>query len=112
MNGFGSRLTRSEYDDDEPVHIYVPDGGERWIPERLWHRLVNLGRAYETHLLPLLPGTTEPQTLNGQQVVALTDEIDFLVSVVNDEALSAVVADLQSVLTEAQSARVLVIEGA
>jgi hypothetical protein len=104
-------LVRSEYDEDEPVHVYIPDGGEQWIPERLWFRLSNLGRAYETHLLPVLPGTTEPQTLNGQQVVALIDEVEFLTSIVDDRVLSRVAADLLPLLAEASTAGTLVIEG-
>jgi hypothetical protein len=111
VNGFGTRLTRSEYDEDEPVHVYIPDGAEQWIPERLWFRLVNLGRAYETHLLPVLPGTTEPQTLNGQQVVTLIDEVEFLMSIVDDKVLSTVATDLLPLLAEARTTGTLVIEG-
>ncbi|MCU1492658.1 MAG: hypothetical protein JWO62_422 [Acidimicrobiaceae bacterium] len=103
VNGFGDRLVASEYAYDEPIHVYVPQAGERWIPERLWFRLVSLGRAYETHLLPLLPGSAEPQTLNGQQVVNLADEIEFLISIVDDEALSSVVAELRSLFAEASA---------
>jgi hypothetical protein len=104
-------LSRSEYDDDEPVHVYIPDGAEQWIPERLWFRLVNLGRAYETHLLPLLSGTTEPQTLNEQQVDTLIDEVEFLVSIVDDGVLSTVATDLLPLLAQARSIGTLVIEG-
>ncbi|HVA07297.1 MAG TPA: hypothetical protein VNG12_11210 [Acidimicrobiales bacterium] len=111
MSDLDSRLIPMEYDDDEPVHVYIPDGAERWIPERLWFRLFNLGRAYETHLLPLLPGTTEPQTLNGQQVATLIDEVEFLMSIVDDTALSGVTEDLLPLLAEARNAGTLVVEG-
>lgn len=104
-------MTRSEYDDDERVHVYIPDGAGQWIPERLWFRLVNLGRAYETHLLPLLPGTTEPQTLNGQQVVTLIDEVEFFMSIVDDRVLSTVATDLLPLLAEARITGTLIIEG-
>ena len=111
VSGFESRLTRPEYDDDEPVHVYIPDGAEQWIPERLWFRLVNLGHAYETHLLPVLPATTEPQTLNGEQTVTLIEEIEVLRSIVDDKVLSAVATDLLPLLAEARTTGTLVIEG-
>lgn len=110
VSGFAGRLTRSAYDDDEPVHVYVPKGVELWIPERLWFRLVNLGRAYETHLLPLLAGTAESQTLSGQQVVTLIDEVEFLMTIVDDEALLTVAADLLPLLVEAKTTGTLLIE--
>jgi hypothetical protein len=102
VSGFAGRLTRSAYDDDEPVHVYVPKGVELWIPERLWFRLVNLGRAYETHLLPLLAGTAESQTL--------IDEVEFLMTIVDDEALLTVAADLLPLLVEAKTTGTLLIE--
>jgi hypothetical protein len=110
---YGDRLNLARYADDEPVRVYVPGGEERWVSERLWHRLVSLGAAYEMHLLPLLLGTTAPQILNGQQVNALREEIEFLISIVDDEALSLVVTDLQPLLVEAKGgdADALVIEG-
>ncbi len=75
---FSNRFNPIEYADDEPIHVFVSEGVERWVPERIWSRLVNLGRAYETHLLPLVPGGSEPRILNDNQVENLIDEIEFI----------------------------------
>ena len=109
---FSNRFDPAEYADDEPVHVFIPDGGDKWVPERIWGRLVNLGRAYETHLLPLLPASSAPQSLNDQQVANLIDEVEFIASVVNDRLVIESVADLLPLLAEARHHKVLVIEGA
>ena len=65
---FADRFLDPTYANNEPVQLFVPGGADRWVPERLWWRLVALATAYEVHLLPHLPGTTEAQFLNAQQV--------------------------------------------
>jgi hypothetical protein len=77
-------------------------GANRWVPERLWWRLVGLGKAYQVHLLPLLPGATEPQFLSAQQTASLLDEVQFLADVVDDDLIVRLVADLVALLIEAQ----------
>jgi hypothetical protein len=99
---FADRFLDSTYADDEPVHIFIPRGTDRWVPERLWWRLVGLGRAYEVHLLPLLPGATDPQFLNAQQVATLVDEVQFVADVVDDDLIAGLVAELVPLLVEAQ----------
>jgi len=111
-DGFADRFLDSTYADDEPVHVFISDGGDRWIPERIWSRLVNLGRAYETHLLPLLPASPEPQFLNDQQVANLIDEVEFVGSIISDPLLIASIADLLPLLAEARHHKALVIQGA
>ena len=74
----------------------------RWVPERIWWRLVALGKAYEVHLLPLVPGATEPQFLNAQQVSTLIEEAEFLAHVVEDDLITQLVGDLVPLLAEAR----------
>jgi hypothetical protein len=118
---FDDRLLDSTYAEDEPIHIFIPrdafipGGADRWVPERLWWRLVALGQAYQLHLLPLVPGTTERRFLNAQQVSTLCEEVRFLAGVVNDGLVAHMVADLLPLLGAAQQGStddVLCIEGA
>jgi hypothetical protein len=111
---FSARFDPDEYSDDELIHFWIVDpaeGDEKWVPERLWYRLSNLGRAYETHLLPLIPGRTDSMTLNGQQVNNLIDEIEFLVAIVNDSQIRGLADDLLPLFGEASTRQGLDIEG-
>jgi hypothetical protein len=99
---FADRFLDPTYADDEPVHVFVPGGAEQWVPERIWLRLVSLGKAYQLHLVPLVAGTTNPVYLNGQQVAGLIEEVRFLGAVVNDRLITRFVADLEPLLIEAQ----------
>ena len=86
---------------DEPIHVFIPGGKELWVPERLWFRLVHLGRAYDLHLLPLLSATAEVRYLNGQQAAVLVDEVMFVQGIVKDEALASWIMELQALLATA-----------
>lgn len=99
---FDDRFLFSTYADDQQIHIFIPGGADRWVSERLWWRLVALGQAYHLHLLPSVPGTTEPQFLNAQQVSTLSDEVLFLTRVVRDALVADMVAELVPLLAEAQ----------
>jgi hypothetical protein len=59
------------------------------VPERLFGRLVNLGQAYELHLVPVIDQYSAT-SLNAAQCVTLADELCFLGDVTNDLALDAV----------------------
>jgi hypothetical protein len=100
---FDDRFLVSTYAEDEPIRIFIPGGADRWIPERLWRRLVALGQAYELHILPLITGTTEPRFLNAQQVSTLGDEVQFLARIVMDVLVADLVADLRPLLDEAEN---------
>lgn len=84
-------LDPSQFVDDVLVRVWTrTEEFEAWVPERLWDRLVNLGRAYELHRLPLLAAPYEPVTLNAQQCAGLQRELEFVEQVVKDEALRSI----------------------
>ncbi len=97
------RLLAATYRTDEPVGIGLANTDpETWsyMPERLFARLVHLGRAYEMHLLPLLQVHGE-QVLTGQQAATLASELRFVGAVVNDPALEAAISSVLSTLESA-----------
>lgn len=67
------------------------------MPERLFWRLVFVGRAYSLHLLPLLGGH-EPVTLNRAQVENLLDELTFVAKVLAADGLATEQARLHHYL--------------
>jgi hypothetical protein len=94
------RFDLQTYVADEPVRVfrpdrYGPDDDEGVsIPERLWHRMRQIGAAYQLHLLPLLDGTTDPVFLNPAQVDQLLLELRFVGSIVDDPLLHGHVSSL------------------
>ena len=108
---YADRLDSANYADDPDVGWFSSDPpAEAWVPERLVDRLRALGRAYELHLLPHLPGP-EALSLNAVQVLTLIEEMDFLGERVNDPALTALIADLREVLGAAARGDGLWVEG-
>ena len=98
-DGLADRFDAQTYADDEPVRVFRPDryGSDDdgvWVSERLWHRLRQIGAAYQLHLLPLLDGTTDPVFLNPAQVERLVEELRFVTSIVDDPLLPGVVSSL------------------
>lgn len=98
-DALADRFDAQTYADDEPVRVFRPDryGSDDegvWIPERLWHRLRNIGAAYQLHLLPLLDGTEDPVFLNSVQVERLLQELRFVGSTVDDPLLRGLVSSL------------------
>ena len=85
-----SSLRPEDYADDELVCIQC-SGREVWLSERLFRRLMLIGRAYELHLLPLLEQDT---TLNSVQADSLLGELDFIRTVVADAAITSVLNEL------------------
>lgn len=86
---FDDRFESSTYELDPPAGFFptgYPDADSGvWMPERIFDRLVGLGRAYQLHYLPLLYGQdSEPVILNHQQVGGLIDEVDFLARTMTD----------------------------
>jgi hypothetical protein len=111
---FSARFDPVEYSEDEPIHFWIlgqhEDSG-KWVPERLWYRLSNIGRAYETHVLQSINVELDSMTLNEQQVKNLIDEVEFLKTVVNDALISELVIDLLPLFVEASRKQGLGIEG-
>lgn len=60
---YADRFDASTYADYEPVGVFTStdDPNAVWLPERLFHRLVAVGRGYDLHLMPRLGGS-EPVT--------------------------------------------------
>jgi hypothetical protein len=87
---YKDRFDASAYADDEPVGVFVhaDDPDAVWVPERLFWRLVFVGRAYSLHLLPLLGGH-ESVTLNRAQVENLLDEVAFVAALLSADPLVA-----------------------
>ena len=95
MRTYSDRLDSTTYAADEPYGIAVAlrgttptweeESAERvvWLPERVFHRLVALGRAYELHVLPLLIGD-DAVRLNHLQAAVLLEELQFLAELIND----------------------------
>jgi hypothetical protein len=87
---FADRFDSDAFVDDPPVGIGVQtDSTEEWlawIPERLWERVLGLGRAYRLHILGLLDGQ-ERFALNPPQIESLLDELQLLATIVDDDLL-------------------------
>jgi hypothetical protein len=110
------RIDPQTYANDEPIHFWIQEdvAGARdvWIPERIWYRIVNVGRAYDLHLLPLsLPNENDHVFFNGQQSESLVDELEFVASILEDELVRDAIVKLQPFLTEARRHKGMGIEG-
>ena len=91
-----SRLDPATYTKDEPVGIAAvarqelpgpfPDQRWRYIPERLWARILNLGAAYELHFAQVFEPTIDT-VVAAAQCDAVEEELRFLSAVIRDEAL-------------------------
>jgi hypothetical protein len=89
-------------DDDERVRIAAATTVRKWISERIWNRLWNIGRAYELHRLSLLDGSSESVTLHPVQAANLLDEFEFVAALAHDDrALTAEVATLSPLIVVA-----------
>lgn len=84
------RFDPNQYEDDPPVGVGVqtPSTEEwvAWIPDRIWDRILALGRAYRLHILQLLDGE-ERFELSPPQIDSLLDELQFLAATVQDDLL-------------------------
>lgn len=97
--GFEDRFDAGRYRDDPTVGVFCePAGIETWVPERVYRRLLLLGKAYELHYLDFIPGDSEPRYLNSTQAAGLVDELEFLAGVVEDSLLKSAVAEILKVV--------------
>ncbi len=113
---YSDRFDPKKYANDEPIHIWILGGDAKaqdiWIPERIWYRIVNVGKAYDLHLLPLcLPIGTDDVFLNGLQAESLIDEIVFVATIMDDDIVRDVVTKLEPLLAEARLHKGIGIEG-
>ena len=93
---FADRLDPGTYASDEPVGAGTTDDYSGWvsIPERLFHRMQHLARAYDLHILPGLD-PYERNELDYERAASLVDELQFLGQVVTDRALLEQIGVLQ-----------------
>jgi len=106
---FRERLDPGSFADDEVVGIAaveaalsvteVPEGSWIFVSERLYERLLNLGRAYSLHFAALLDLHGETK-LNSVQCESFLEEVEFLDEVILDPAISEVLAKLVARLME------------
>ncbi|WP_339915756.1 hypothetical protein [uncultured Brevundimonas sp.] len=92
------RLEAEAFADD--VEVSLQCGAlEAQVPERLFRRLVLLGRAYELHRLSLLQ---EDAVLDSVQAQSLSDELEFVRELVpTDHALATLLAQATPVVLAA-----------
>lgn len=97
------RLDPARFTDDEPVELAVADHDtvaedippDRWVvvSDRLFGRLILLGRAYGLHFASAIDPVGDT-SLDAGQCESLLEELQFLSGVVSDPALSEVFAKL------------------
>jgi hypothetical protein len=93
-----TRLDPATYSEDEPVGIAAvpkeelpgPLPNERWryIPERIWNRILLLGSAYELHFAAVLEPVVDA-VLDPTQCETVDEELRFLAAILNDDALKS-----------------------
>jgi hypothetical protein len=88
---YQDRFLAGTYSDDEPVCFGIRHRGKEveWLadmPESLFNRCQSIGRAYSLHLLPSI-NYCQPVRLSKAQCQRLVEELEFILSVVNDSLL-------------------------
>jgi hypothetical protein len=109
---YSDRFEASNYDDDPVVGVYLDDPDDGAVfSERLFLRMVSIGKAYELHLLPLLGGP-DPVTLNSTQLETLAAELQLVREVSRDGLLLETVSRFEGAVEKARRMKaVLTIEG-
>lgn len=109
---YADRFEASNYEDDPVVGVYIDDPASGvWFSERLFLRMVSVGKAYGLHLLPLLGGP-EPVRLDSTQLETLAAELELLPEVSRDDLLITTVSRLAGAVEEARRTKAaLTIEG-
>ena len=102
-SSLADRLDPSRFADDEPVELAIADHDtaaedippDRWVlvSNRLFGRLILLGRAYGLHFASLVDSIGDT-SLDAGQCESVLEELQFLSEVVSDPALSEVFAKL------------------
>jgi hypothetical protein len=109
---FADRLDPATFADDEVVGVALcdrdipsvdlPESAWVFIPERLFNRLLLLGRAYSLHFAELVDAQAE-SSLNSTQCEGAAEELHFLEQVVGDAALTGTLKELVSRVERAAS---------
>lgn len=67
------------------------------VQEAILSRLINIGKAYELHLVPLF-NIYDDVVLNQVQVKNLLDELSFIESVTNDALLHGTISNFRKLI--------------
>jgi len=99
--GIEDRVDPKNFSEDEPVGIgvrrtgvppeQVGDKDGIFVSERLFKRLLHLGRAYALHF-PDLIDANEDSYLNARQCEGTLTELEFLAGMTSDCALSPILS--------------------
>ena len=94
-------INPAEFTEDEPVEFAAvekdqlpgPIEAKYWvhISERLWFRLLSYGAAYELHFQQAIEPVID-SVFGPEQCESLGEELEFLIKVANDPALSEALA--------------------
>ena len=106
------------YNSEEQVHFYKGWGGAEagppvLIPESIFMRIKHLGQAYKLHCIPMFDLYGDV-VFNKIQVMALMDEIRFILSFIDDKVLEHFLAPLIPVpeeITRSQAEHYLIVMG-
>src|SRR5262249_15540006 len=110
MASFSDRFESATYDSDEPYGVACVLPGTdfastigltescAWIPERVFARLLALGKAYDLHSLCLLSNPAVNR-LTHVQASSLVAELNFLLSFIGDPVLHCAGSDLNTAAT-------------
>jgi hypothetical protein len=99
---FADRLEPATFSDDPPIGAGASDDYTDWVylPERLFYRMLDLGRAYDLHILPSLH-LYDRNELDRDRTASLIEELEFLADVVNDRALTGAITVLRDAASRA-----------
>ena len=81
-----------------------PEHYWKYIPEPLWQRVLGLGGAYRLHFYSLADPVVDT-VFNSKQCASLCDELQFLRSVVADDAAHQAIDVILGAATEASRDR-------
>lgn len=118
MDSFSDRFEPSNYEEEETVSVGLVSIGQEieWVtslPEPLFVRAQAIASGYDLHLLPNIDRYEETR-LNQTQCETLVEELEFILTVINDKLLASIIRPfIETLLRVARSPEGLevVIEG-
>lgn len=109
---FSERLDPATYADDEMVEFAVVRSAgvpapidltqSSQVSERLWHRIMALGTAYALHF-PTIIDPTVDTVLNPAQCESLSEELEFLRSLLRDPAAERILATIAALALQVRN---------
>src|SRR5688572_11294151 len=104
IDRYRNRFVESTYDDGAPcviglIDMELVEKSSVPIYERLLSRLINIGLAYDLHIIPLFDVYNDT-FFNKQQCENLLEELEFVEQVVNDKLLLEQVNKIRELATK------------